>query len=355
MLASLFTPTANSVQRSAIALVLCGLLHACSGPANTGLALGEERIDPHEAAIADEMIALIKGISLTRQASDPEGIVRRFNQVKTIGCAHGEMRVDAPPHLAVGLFERPKRFPVTVRFANATQLDDREADIRGLSLRVEGVDGATGAGGTPDVQDFTFNTHPALFAGTPDVFLGFIRALHANARLRFLLTHPRAAWIGYNGQTEPSSPLEPDYFSTTPYAMGPDSAAKFAVSACDAPTKRPGADHADYLREALQQDLQSGPVCLQLKAQLQVDPNRMPIEDASVEWPETLAPYEVVAEITLPVQHVSQPPQIEACEARVFNPWNALTEHRPLGGINRVRQRIYTELGDFRAQHNQGG
>jgi hypothetical protein len=31
----------------------------------------------------------------------------------------------------------------------------------------------------------------------------------------------------------------------------------------------------------------------------------------------------------------------EECEAMAFSPWNALAEHRPMGGINRLRQAVY--------------
>jgi hypothetical protein len=31
----------------------------------------------------------------------------------------------------------------------------------------------------------------------------------------------------------------------------------------------------------------------------------------------------------------------EECEAMAFSPWNALAEHRPMGGINRLRRAVY--------------
>jgi hypothetical protein len=40
------------------------------------------------------------------------------------------------------------------------------------------------------------------------------------------------------------------------------------------------------------------------------------------------------------------------CENLAFNPWRSLPEHRPLGGINRVRKDLYQELAKFRHQRN---
>ena len=39
----------------------------------------------------------------------------------------------------------------------------------------------------------------------------------------------------------------------------------------------------------------------------------------------------------------------EECEAMAFSPWNALTEHRPMGGINRLRQAVYLASQAMRA------
>lgn len=322
---------------------------------STGLAIGEENIAVDEGEITNEMIALIKAVSLRRRAADSQGLVRRFNQAKTIACAHGDMEVQALPEaLAFGLFSSPGNYRVSLRFANATQMDDRDADLRGLSMRVMGVARAMGDGGKPAVQDFTLNSYPALFAGTPGDFLSFVKATAADRFWLYLLTHPKSLWIGLQARGHPDSPLAVDYFSTTPYRYGEGSAVKYAVRACDEPGSRVVADHADYLRDALQHDLSLASQCLNLQVQFQSDADLMPMEDASVIWPEDISPFINVAKITLPVQDVVNDAALNACEQMTFNPWNALPENRPLGGVNRVRQRLYRAIGQFRTQENAG-
>ncbi|MEK1942330.1 MAG: hypothetical protein AAAB16_18325, partial [Pseudomonas sp.] len=36
-----------------------------------------------------------------------------------------------------------------------------------------------------------------------------------------------------------------------------------------------------------------------------------------------------------------------------FNPWHALPEHRPLGGINRLRKAVYEAVSAYRHERNQ--
>jgi hypothetical protein len=67
----------------------------------------------------------------------------------------------------------------------------------------------------------------------------------------------------------------------------------------------------------------------------------MPIEDPTVEWPESISPFQTVASLTLPRQDIGAAAWKSACQRLSFNVWHALADHRPLGGINRVRREVY--------------
>jgi hypothetical protein len=320
---------------------------------SSGLDIGEERLAPNEHLIETEMIELIKQVSLQRQNTDSHGVMRRFNQTKTIACVRGEMDVFAPSKKSsVGLFSAPATYPVILRFANATKNDDRKPDLRGLSIRVLGVLDATGAGGTPEVQDFVLNSYPALFAGTPEDFLDFIRSISADHVWWYLLTHPKSLMIAVKARGNHQSPLNVDYFSMTPYRHGAGTTVKYAVRSCNALGSPVSDDHANYLRDALQHDLRTQE-CIHFQVQFQTDPDTMPIEDASVIWSEDISPFVTVATIRLPAQVVGADNESGECEGMVFNPWNGRLEHQPLGGINRVRRQVYEVIGAFRSQHNQ--
>ena len=87
--------------------------------------------------------------------------------------------------------------------------------------------------------------------------------------------------------------------------------------------------------------------------QVQTDPHRMPIEDATVKWPERLSPYVPVAELRLPRQRFDLPAQLAFADNLSYNPWHSLEAHRPLGNQNRARRRMYQELSQLRQSMNQ--
>lgn len=74
----------------------------------------------------------------------------------------------------------------------------------------------------------------------------------------------------------------------------------------------------------------------------------MPIEDASLEWPEDLSPYEAVARISVKPQlswdEASSPAEDDQL---VFSPWRGLQAHRPIGSIMRARRHAYAMVSAF--------
>jgi hypothetical protein len=72
------------------------------------------------------------------------------------------------------------------------------------------------------------------------------------------------------------------------------------------------------------------------------------IENVCTEWPEDKYPFVEVATITIAPQRFNSPESQAACENLTFSPWQGLAEHRPLGGINRMRKAVYEESTRFR-------
>jgi hypothetical protein len=98
--------------------------------------------------------------------------------------------------------------------------------------------------------------------------------------------------------------------------------------------------------------LAAGEWAFDLMVQVQTDPHRMPIEDATVKWPERLSPYVPVARLRLPAQRFDSDAQLAFADTLRFNPWHSRPEHRPLGSSNRARRRMYTELAALRQRMN---
>jgi hypothetical protein len=59
--------------------------------------------------------------------------------------------------------------------------------------------------------------------------------------------------------------------------------------------------------------------------------------------------------IAIPKQGFAAQNQLYDCEHMVFNPWNSLPEHRPLGSVNRMRFAVYLASRQVRRKLNMVG
>jgi hypothetical protein len=99
--------------------------------------------------------------------------------------------------------------------------------------------------------------------------------------------------------------------------------------------------------------LDAGPWTFDFMVQVQTDPFLMPIEDATVKWPEELSAYVPVARLRLPAQRFDSAEQLAFADVLRYNPWHSLPEHKPLGNSNRARKQMYWELARLRQAMNQ--
>jgi catalase len=322
------------------------------------LQVADEQPSAEEAAVIRDFMAFLRSASEKRH---PSGTMRRFNQPRHAGCVEGEFTIPdtLPEELRVGLFARPGTYPAFVRFANAsssTSATDRDADIRGMSIQVRGIgEGNLTPGST--TQDFVLNSHPVMVAPGAKQFLELLRATEAGGirAVWYFLTHLRAVRIGLAARSHPTCHLDIPYWSTTPYLFGDRRAVKYKTRPTSPAKSSPPEKRTDgYLRDAMKRHLASSDATFDFMVQAQTDPQKMPIEDASIEWEEASSPFRTIASLRIPAQDFDTPERMARCEAIAFSPWNCLPEHRPLGGMNRARKAIYAELARFRAERNVG-
>lgn len=156
------------------------------------------------------------------------------------------------------------------------------------------------------------------------------------------------------------NPLGHRYFSCVPYLLGEGQAMMYSfVSKTKVHRKIPGVPFGsppfNYLRENMVKTLNEHDVEFDLLVQLQTDPHRMPVEDATVRWPERLSPFIPAATIHIPKQKFDSPARFEFTKQLKINPWHCVPEHRPLGNQSRARKRMYYELSRFRQKMNDVG
>jgi catalase len=130
------------------------------------------------------------------------------------------------------------------------------------------------------------------------------------------------------------------YWSGGAYHLGAHQAVKYSTRPCDLRLVRePARDSDDYLRRDLVAAARGG-VCMTMYVQLETDPEKTPIEDASKVWEEADSPILPVARIVMPPQSVEDG-ATAACDALAFTPWHAIPAHKPMGHINRARRYVY--------------
>jgi len=101
-----------------------------------------------------------------------------------------------------------------------------------------------------------------------------------------------------------------------------------------------------FLQEALVRDLdprahQSGDdVVFDFSIRVRHAATSDDVEDAS-RWTRPQERIVRLGSIAIPRQSVLTQIALYDCEHMVFNPWNSLPEHRPLGSVNRMRLAVY--------------
>ncbi len=291
------------------------------------------------------------------------GPMTRDVHAKHHGCVKAQVKVNnqnLAPELRVGIFAQNQSFPSWIRFSNGAShaaQSDAKGDIRGMAIKLMGVQGPKlMQDHTAPTQDLVMMNNREFFIENINDYVQFSEAIaHGKWGLaKFAVTHPRVSYRLYQIFAQKmANPIESQFFSATAYRLGPK-AIKFKVQPCQTPrTPMPTNPGPNYLREALSTSLSQGNGCMDLM--VQVNPgnfSQMPIENATVEWPESLAPYLPVARIEIPQQSFESEAQMNFCENLSFTPWHALPEHRPLGVTNRVRRSVYELISSFRHDFN---
>lgn len=333
-----------------MANLLLALILALTSQANSD----GEQIPPGEAAAIAQVTALIrKGVS---EEHATNGHAFRDAHRKAHGCVKAKFSVakDLPAELAQGVFASARDFESIIRFSNGSggNQDDKEGDGRGMAVKLLGVPGNKLLEDEPDAltQDFLMINHPVFFVEDAEQYVGFQEAVSSGtpAFLWWLATHPSLAWIAkkITGKTV-TNPLNSRYWSMTASKLGPKQM-KFSAVPCEGGKFIEVSHSFDLLRDNLEAHLAAESACFDFKVQLRTSPS-MPIEDPTVEWEESEAPFVTVARISIPRQQVVQG---EACEILSFTPWHSLPEHRPLGGISRARKAVYQEISKLRHELN---
>lgn len=320
--------------------------------------LYEESPQPNEESTITQLIEVLE-----RLIDKPflTGTTYRDTHAKGHTTVRAVFEVDdgLPDDLRVGLFENPARYEAVVRFSNLSPKPQKDSvkDIRALAIKLFDVPGERLWRLDADDQnlDLIMMGSQTFLAPNLPTFVELERAQLAGGLKQglFFLTHPKVLLTVAKAQKKTANLLEIPYWSQTAYKFGPRAVQYHMRPLSPARSSLPKNPSNNYLRHRLADQLAQESVSYEFMVQLQTDPVKMPIEDPMVAWSPALSPYRRVATITFLQQSgLLTPQRRELTENISFNPWRTLPEHRPLGGINRARLRVYPAIAKFRHRRN---
>lgn len=309
----------------------------------------KEVIAPDEASIFEGYAAYLGELQSKRAAGG--ALDRALHSKANLGVeAEFEVLASAPEEARVGMFATPKKYAALVRFSNGAgkRQSDKKLDVRGVAVKLFGVDGKKVIPGLEDetTQDFLAIRTPVVPMRDAKEFMAIVRASTTPALLPLRILGSLGPVNGFKllkraiaGLKAPQLPLaSTSFYSALPIKYG-DFAVQYAFTAKEAPSIK--LTTATQLGDELAEHLRKTAVSYDFQIRFYQDPASTPIEDSSVEWS---SPWLTVGKLTLPVQDPASArgaKVTELVEKLGFDPWHARADLRPLGNIMRARNAAY--------------
>jgi hypothetical protein len=253
-----------------------------------------------------------------------------------------------------------RSFPAWIRFSNGSPMpkEDRVGDVRGMAIKLVGVPGSKLLPDERDAvtQDFVLVDFPRFFLRDGLEYVPFTKLALQGRRDVFFDDKPdRKAILDAMEGRSVDHLFAQRFFCMTPSLLGeravklgarPVACGPGALAEAAGAQRRP-----DDLRAGMRAWLETREACFRFTVHPQADAD-MPVEDPTVLWDEARSPPVAVATIRIPPQRFDGAAQQAYCENLSFTPWHSLPEHRPLGGVNRMRKAVYLAVSTLRHRLN---
>ncbi|BCW90100.1 hypothetical protein sos41_32680 [Alphaproteobacteria bacterium SO-S41] len=338
-----------------------------------------EHPEEDEAKTAREIVETMGSISDKTYADTGQALRSVHAKSHGIVKAVFEVLPDLPPVLAQGLFAAPGQYGAVMRLSTVPGdiLPDSIATPRGVALKVLDVPGARLEGSEDDTcQDFIGVNGKQFQAPSGKAFLSSLKPLAKTTDRVEGLKHVAAtlargaeailetvggesATLRALGGEAEHHILGETFFGQLPVRYG-DYIAKFSVvpvspSLTALTGAAIGEDGDDALREAVAKFFAGETAAWEFRVQLCIDPEAMPIEDATKPWDEEKSGFFTVARISAARQATWSAGRVGMDTALGFSPWRGVEAHRPLGAIMRMRKSAYAAMQKARGARNGAG
>jgi len=300
-----------------------------------------------EAQVISQIVELF--LSRQEKTFHHGDLARRALHGKSLGTVAAKFRVrELAKELQVGLFAQAKTYDALIRFSNgglSAKAPDLLPNIRGMALKISGVDGEKVLIGAANEQDFIMANFPTFFVSTAKQML----MLFQGKILPLLIEKPEIPLVtlAASGRLIRSL-LTLDYYGQMPHCFG-ERPCKYALlwqskMAARSKVKNNYFDK-DYLRHNLSSSLKESSAEFVFCVQFQQEGES--IADPTELWRGHYIP---LADLSI-LQRKEEIKESEG-EELSFNPAHSLTEHRPIEWPARMRQAVYQADFNWRAKKN---
>ncbi|MFJ7043048.1 peroxidase family protein [Streptomyces sp. NPDC101112] len=317
-----------------------------------------------ERLVFERLARELMEVQVRNRRAGGGGVARAFHAKAPVAVENAWLRFhdDLPAALRVGFAQPGAEYPAVVRLSNASGIrqGDGSPDLRGAAIRVRVSD--------DESHDLLATSFPVSHAANAREFVAFAKAM-AGARsplhkaFGLLVKLPLAVGFTTAGRMRRNvreatrrsvnSLANETYWSRGAMLWGDAGPVRYLLRPAPGTPVSPAPDRRDpdFLHREFARRLGQADVAFDLCVQRYVDERRTPVEDASVEWKDAVAPAVPIARLTIPSQ------ELDGAEARaaagrvedlIFNPWYTTDAFRPLGNINRARKAAYRASGAHR-------
>jgi hypothetical protein len=317
-----------------------------------------------ERLVFERLARELMEVQVRNRRAGGGGIARAFHAKAPVAVENARLRFhdDLPAALRVGFAQPGAEYPAVVRLSNASGIrqGDGSPDLRGAAIRVRVSD--------DESHDLLATSFPVSHAANAREFVAFAKAMAgARSPLRkafgLLVKLPLAVGFGTAGRMRRNvreatrrsvnSLANETYWSRGAMLWGDAGPVRYLLRPAPGTPVAPAPDRRDpdFLHREFARRLGQADVAFDLCVQRYVDERRTPIEDASVEWKDAVAPAVPIARLTIPSQELDGAEAraaAERVEGLIFNPWYTTDAFRPLGNINRARKAAYRASGAHR-------
>lgn len=346
-----------------------------------------EKVEKNEIENIDRIVEIFGEYFKNKYVSKSKPVERGVHPWQH-GCVEGKLTINSnvPDDLQVGIFQPDRSYDVFIRYSNADPHlmgTDRSADSKGFAMKVLNAGDQLFPELGHSSQDFTLNSTDTFFSDTPEDYRRFMEVafigghttpqaikkylIDTAGRRELFKTHRiLKAFLGIGG-VKNDSLFDIDFYSITARAHGKGVDApvvKYQVQRCDKRAKTTFDENSGdrFYKKNLIKAIESEETCLSFQIQRMPEVRRglggekevlkkknILVEHLTKPWKQKHSPFVEVARISIPRQSLVDD---KTCRSSVINPWNTLADHKPLGGINRLRLAAYLFSIEMRKKYS---